>query len=111
MTPISLQVLDDSQDNEPIDSFYYVSQDDPIYDQFDDFGQLLDVPDSVAQRDEVPRPRLKFSSDSGPRRPSSGGGGGPQAEEPATQCDPTRCRLPDCRCGGTDHPGNFTPAR
>ena len=30
-------MLDDSQDRDPIDSFYYVNWEDPIYDQFDDF--------------------------------------------------------------------------
>ena len=35
------QVLDDSLDDDPLDSFYYVKWDDSIYDQFDDFGQVL----------------------------------------------------------------------
>ena len=30
------------QDTDPIDSFYYVNWDDPIYDQFDDYGERLD---------------------------------------------------------------------
>ena len=35
------KVLDDSLDNDPLDSFYYVSWNDDIYDQqFDDFGQV-----------------------------------------------------------------------
>merc|ERR1719480_660829 len=35
------KVLDDSQDADPLDSFYYVNWDDPIYDNFDEFGQVL----------------------------------------------------------------------
>ena len=34
-------MLDDSLDDDPLDSFYYVKWDDSIYDQFDDFGQVL----------------------------------------------------------------------
>ena len=34
-------MLDDSLDDDPLDSFYYVKWDDSIYDQFDDFGQVV----------------------------------------------------------------------
>lgn len=27
--------------------------------------------------------------------------------DPATTCEPSRCKLPDCRCSGTDIPGNL----
>ena len=32
---------------------------------------------------------------------------GPRVEEPATKCDPAKCQLPDCMCGGTEMPGNI----
>jgi len=36
---------------------------------------------------------------------------GPQAEDIAKDCDPRFCKLPDCRCGGTKPPGNFSAKR
>ena len=29
------------------------------------------------------------------------------ADEPAMPCDPTKCKLPDCRCSGTNIPGDL----
>jgi len=30
-------------------------------------------------------------------------------QEKAVHCDPAKCRLPDCYCGGSDIPGGYTP--
>lgn len=32
----------------------------------------------------------------------------PKALVTATKCDKRKCRLPDCRCGGSDIPGNIS---
>lgn len=33
----------------------------------------------------------------------------PKPFSPAEKCDSRKCKLPDCRCGGTDVPGNLSP--
>ena len=119
MFPGVPKVLDDSLDNDPLDSFYYVKWDDSIYDNYDDFGQVLSQQQqeleeeeyveeeilksksiSVSYEDHHPsRPRLKKKDD------------GPRAEETATKCNPDKCRLPDCMCGGTEMPGNLSSSR
>ena len=115
------RVLDDSLDADPLDSFYYVNWDDPIYDQFDEFGQVLEDPEVVnsaseATDEETDSGELLKSSihvtynDHHPQRPRAQMDKGPKVEEIAVKCDPDKCRLPDCKCGGTESPGGLAPA-
>ena len=112
------KVLDDSLDNDPLDSFYYVSWNDDIYDQqFDDFGQVLDerkteeavVSDS--RSGSVTSSIRVTYSDHHPARPPPRHQTGPKVEETARKCQPSKCQLPDCKCGGTETPANFSAKR
>jgi len=118
------KVLDDSLDDDPLDSFYYVKWDDSIYDQFDDFGQVLTQAEAATEAEteagagagEAQRSSIRVTySDHHPSRPQPEEARrthrGPRVEEPATKCDPAKCQLPDCMCGGTEMPGNLTASR
>lgn len=107
------KVLDDSQDSDPIDSFYYVNWEDPIYDQFDDFE---DEPSNNNKKEKKKEEKsnkkkgkvylnYKGLQSKGPR---NSGTSGPKVEDPAKRCDKDKCKLPDCRCGSTDIPRNFS---
>jgi len=100
-------VLDDSQDQDPIDSFYYVNWDNPIYDQYDDFGNRLPVEDD-GDNDKDPNLGSVWIEHEAPQRPSAANNQGPRPGDPATSCTKEKCSLPDCRCGGSDTPGNIT---
>ena len=109
------KVLDDSLDEDPLDSFYYVSWDHDIYDQFDDFGQVLEEKERSEEgsEEDVGKEQQKSSirvtyQDHHPARPQPRHQTGPKVEEAATKCRPNKCRLPDCKCGGTESPGNFS---
>jgi len=103
-------VLDDSEDNDPIDSFYYVNWEDPIYDQFDDFGDLLDEKKTKENEEENKEKGTIHVNYDGvhPRRPGKQASHGPQAEDSSTRCKPSLCKLPDCRCGSSDIPKNIS---
>jgi len=107
------KVLDDSEDNEPEDSFYYVNWEDPIYDQFDDYGDLLEEKKTKENEQEIldQKGSIHLTYHETPKRPSSQQTHGPQAEDIAKACSPRFCKLPDCRCGGTEPPGNFSAKR
>ena len=112
------KVLDDSLDNDPLDSFYYVSWNDDIYDQqFDDFGQVLDerkteeaVVSNSRSGSVTSSIRVTYS-DHHPARPPPRHQTGPKVEETARKCRPSKCQLPDCKCGGTETPANFSAKR
>ena len=110
------KVLDDSQDADPLDSFYYVNWDDPIYDNFDEFGQVLSETEAVTSAAETSQEDSKSSihvtyRDHHPKRPETKSKDkGPKVNEFAKKCDPERCVLPDCRCGGTEQPGDMAPS-
>ena len=113
------KVLDDSLDNDPLDSFYYVAWDDSIYDQFDDFGQVITKTESPNFQSEqnldedvvVKKTSIRVTySDHHPSRPETKSKG-PKAEDIATKCKPDKCQLPDCMCGGTQMPGNMSASR
>lgn len=103
------KVLDDSLDEDPLDSFYYVSWDHDIYDQFDDFGQVLE--EKKAEEEEVEHQkssiRVTYSAHH-PARPPPRHQTGPKVEQTASKCRPSKCKLPDCQCGGTESPANFS---
>jgi len=107
------KVLDDSQDSDPTDSFYYVNWDDPIYDQYDDYGNLLEEKKTKENEQEIldQKGSIHLTYHETPKRPSSQQTHGPQAEDIAKNCSPRFCKLPDCRCGGTEPPGNFSAKR
>ena len=97
-------MLDDSQDADPLDSFYYVNWDDPIYDNFDEFGQVLsETEEAVTSASETSQEDSKSSihvtyRDHHPKRPETKSKEkGPKVNEFAKKCDPQQCRLPDCR--------------
>ena len=82
------KVLDDSQDSDPIDSFYYVNWEDPIYDQFDDFE---DEPSNNNKKEKKKEEKsnkkkgkvylnYKGLQSKGPR---NSGTSGPKVEDPA----------------------------
>jgi len=104
------KVLDDSQDENPLDSFYYVNWDDPIYDQFDDYMEKLEQEEEKAKQDQRTKGTVRINYKV-PRRPSKQPPHGPQVEDIATKCEPSKCRLPDCRCGSTETPGNMSAKR
>lgn len=101
------KVLDDSQDSEPIDSFYYVNWEDPIYDQIDEYGDFIEDSGDGENNSEKNSIHLNYN-DVHPQRPSKAAFDGPKAEESATRCLPSLCELPDCRCGSSNIPGNIS---
>lgn len=107
------KVLDDSQDSDPEDSFYYTNWEDTIYDQFDDYGELLEEKKTKENEQKIldQKGSIHLTYHETPKRPSSQQKHGPQAEDIAKACDPRFCKLPDCRCGGTEPPGNFSAKR
>jgi len=112
------KVLDDSLDSDPLESFYYVKWDDDIYDQFDDFGQVLSKTETATEAqtaEEVTKEILKNNihvtyDRHHPKRPKIKSNG-PKAEDIATTCSSEKCQLPDCMCGSTEMPGNLSATR
>jgi len=112
-------VLDDSQDSQPLDSFYYTNWEDNIYDEFDDYGDripttAIDKEAADANVDGTTKPAHQGSvwiDHPLPKRPSKPIENGPKPGDPAQPCDHQKCKHPDCRCGGTDIPGNLSTRR
>jgi len=100
--PGESKVLDDSQDLDPLDIFYYTNWEDPIYDQFEEveYDDKQDIIDKI--KGSV------WIDDKTPQRPSRTDDQGPRAEDPVTHCTKAKCKLPDCRCGSAEIPGNLS---
>ena len=108
--------LDDSKDHAHSDTFYYTEWDHVIYDQFQDYDYEADDEDVFEAPKEVPveskrSGEILIDLSRYPQRLQPQTPPGPAPGEPASRCDPEKCRLPDCHCGGPDTPGNLTGRR
>ena len=112
--------LDDSKDHAHSDTFYYTEWDHVIYDQFQDYDYEVDYEADDQDVSEAPKEvpvesqrseEILIDLASYPQRLQRQTESGPAPGDPASRCDPEKCRLPDCRCGGPETPGNLTGRR
>jgi len=126
--------LDDNHEGAGGNDFYYTEWNDSIYDDHHDYDYILDEDDRDAAAGREPvRGQFEPVKETLQESPRSSGGSQnrkkdeilldhrfpphrPRRRQPltvrqgseATKCNEASCLLPDCRCGGTDIPGNLT---